>query len=99
MRYVAFGTPAKRRRRVGFRTRGRLALLAAAMRAGGAHVGVEELLVASRELARLDAADRVRVHYVLRRTLCTRHEDFLAFEAAFPEWFGDLPPGGSVRAG
>lgn len=69
------------------------------MRAGGARVGVEELLAASRALAGLDATDRVRVHYALRRTLCTRHEDFLAFEAAFPEWFGDLPPRGAVRAG
>jgi uncharacterized protein len=67
---------------------GRLALLAAAMRAGGARVGVGELLGAHRALAAVDPSDRAAAYFALRSTLCSRHDDLGAFDAAFAEWFG-----------
>ena len=76
--------------RLGFRLTGRLALLAASMRAGGARVGVGELLGAHRALAAVDPADRSAAYFALRATLCSRRDDFAAFDAAFAELFA--PP-------
>jgi uncharacterized protein len=76
-----------KRERLGLRLTGRLAVLAAAMRAGGARVGVDELLSAHRALAAIDAADRGAAYYALRATLCSRHSDFEVFDAAFAELF------------
>ena len=78
------------RRRLGFRLTGRLALLAASMRAAGARVGVDELLGAHRALAAVDPADRSAAYFALRATLCSRRDDFAAFDAAFAELFA--PP-------
>ena len=85
-------TPALARpRRLGLRLTGRLALLAASMRAAGARVGVDELLGAHRALAAVDPADRSAAYFALRATLCSRHDDFAAFDAAFAELFAPPP--------
>jgi uncharacterized protein len=85
---------------LGARLTGRLTLLAATMRAGGVRVGVGELLAAHRALAAVDPSDRDAAYFALRATLCARHEDLPAFDAAFAEWFlpvpmpeGEPPPG------
>jgi uncharacterized protein len=72
------------------RLTGRLALLAASMRAAGARVGVDELLGAHRALAAVDPADRAAAYFALRATLCSRHDDFAAFDAAFAELFAPV---------
>ena len=72
------------------RITGRLALLAASMRAGGARVGIDELLGAHRALAAVDPADRSAAYFALRATLCSRRDDLAAFDAAFAELFA--PP-------
>jgi uncharacterized protein with von Willebrand factor type A (vWA) domain len=76
--------------RLGARLTGRLTLLAAAMRAAGVRVGVGDLLSAHRALSTVDPADRDAAYFALRATLCSRHDDLAAFDAAFREWF--LPP-------
>ena len=76
------------RPRAGLRLSGRLALLAASMRAGGARVGVGELVGAHRALAAVDPADRAAAYFALRATLCSQRDDFVAFDAAFAEAFG-----------
>jgi len=73
-------------RRLGLRLTGRLALLAASMRAGGARVGIDELLGAHRALAAVDPSDRDAAYFALRAALCSRREDLAAFDAAFAEW-------------
>jgi uncharacterized protein len=65
----------------------RLTLVAASMRAAGARVGVGELLGAHRALHAVDAADRATAYFALRTSLCSRHEDLAAFDAAFARWF------------
>jgi uncharacterized protein len=88
-----------RGRKIGLRLTARLTLLAASMRAGGARVGIDELLNAHRALAAVDPTDRTSAYYVLRATLCSRRDDIVAFDAAFGELFApqvkaapDLPP-------
>jgi uncharacterized protein len=80
--------------RLGMRVTGRLALLAASMRAAGARVGIDELLGAHRALAAVDPADRSAAYFALRATLCSRRDDLAAFDAAFAELFAPLqaPP-------
>ena len=73
---------------LGARLTGRLALLAGAMRAGGARVGIGELLGAHRALAAVDPSDRAGAYFALRSTLCSRQDDLAAFDAAFAECFG-----------
>ena len=80
------------RRRLGLRLTGRLALLAASMRAAGARVGIDELLGAHRALAAVDPADRGAAYFALRATLCSRRDDFVAFDAAFAELFAPPEP-------
>lgn len=75
------------RARLGVRLTGRLALLAASMRAAGARVGVDELLGAHRALAAVDPSDRVAAYFALRAAMCSRRDDLVAFHAAFVEWF------------
>jgi uncharacterized protein len=76
-------------------------MLVASMRAGGVRVGVGELLAAHRALSAVLArgepegltpqrGDRASAYFALRATLCSRHDDLAAFDAAFAEWF--LPP-------
>jgi uncharacterized protein with von Willebrand factor type A (vWA) domain len=78
------------RERLGVRVTGKLALLAASMRAAGARVGIDELLGAHRALAAVDASDRDAAYFALRSVLCSRRDDLLAFDAAFAQWFA--PP-------
>jgi uncharacterized protein len=78
------------RERLGFRLTGRLALLAASMRAAGARVGIDELLGAHRALAAVDPADRTAAYFALRATLCSRRDDLVAFDAAFAELFAPV---------
>jgi uncharacterized protein len=81
--------------RLGLRVTGRLVLLAASMRAAGARVGIDELLGAHRALAAVDPADRGAAYFALRATLCSRRDDFAAFDAAFAELFAapvHVPP-------
>ena len=61
--------------------------------AAGVRVGVGELLSAHRALSAVDPVDREAAYLALRATLCSRHEDLAAFDAAFAEWF--LPAPGS----
>ena len=77
-------------RGLGVRVTARLALLAAAMRAGGARVGLDEVLGAHRALAAVDPADRAAAYFALRATFCSRRDDLTAFDAAFSELFA--PP-------
>ncbi len=62
---------------------GSLSRLAALMRAGGAHVGVGDLLAAHRALAAVDAAQREQAFYALRAALCSSHADLTVFAEAF----------------
>jgi uncharacterized protein len=79
-------------KRPGARLTGRLTLLVASMRAGGARVGVGELLAAHRALTAIDPSDRATAYYALRASLCSRRDDLAAFDAAFAEWFSAPPP-------
>jgi uncharacterized protein len=62
---------------------GSLSRLAALMRAGGAHVGVGDLLAAHRALAAVDASQREEAFYALRAALCSSHADVAVFTEAF----------------
>ena len=57
--------------------------LAALMRAGGAKVGVGDLLVAHRALAAIDASHREEAFYALRAALCSTHAEMAIFAEAF----------------
>ncbi|HEY1594307.1 MAG TPA: VWA domain-containing protein [Thermoleophilaceae bacterium] len=86
---------------------GKLAELAAHMRAAGVRVGVDELLVAHRALAAVDPSSRLDSYNALRAVLCARHADIDAFDAAFLACFGspfdddrlDLTPADLKAAG
>jgi uncharacterized protein with von Willebrand factor type A (vWA) domain len=69
----------------------RLAILVAAMRAGGVRLGVGDLVTAHRALAAVDPASRADSHLALRAVLCKRHADLEVFEAAFEATFGPPP--------
>jgi len=70
----------------------RIAALAAAMRAGGARVGLGEVLAAERALGAVDASDRTEVFYALRAALCSSRAEVNAFAAAFTAIFGADEP-------
>jgi uncharacterized protein with von Willebrand factor type A (vWA) domain len=53
------------------------------MRAGGAHVGIGDLLAAHRALAAVDASQREEAFYTLRAVLCSSHADMAVFAEAF----------------
>ena len=53
------------------------------MQAGGAHVGVGDLLAAHRALAAVDASQREEAFYALRAALCSSHADMAVFAEAF----------------
>src|SRR3954469_19736872 len=55
------------------------------MRAGGARVGVGDLLNAHRVLRAVDPADPAEARDALRAALCSRREDLELFDAAFAE--------------
>ena len=67
---------------------GRLSALAAAMRRGGARLGVGELLAAHRALAAVDATSREDAYLALRAALCSCHDDLALFDGAFASVFG-----------
>src|SRR5215467_7394436 len=76
------------------------------MRAAGARVGVDEVLVAHRALAAVDASSRQDSYNALRAVLCSKHSDIPAFDAAFLACFGspfdeqlDLTPADLKAAG
>ncbi len=75
----------------------RLSALAAAMRRGGAAVGVGELVAAHRALAAVDAGSRAEAFFALRAVLCSTHADMALFADAFAAVFGaeapERPPG------
>jgi uncharacterized protein with von Willebrand factor type A (vWA) domain len=60
-----------------------LSRLAALMRAGGARVGLGDLLAAHRALAAVDASQREEAFYALRAALCASHADMALFAEAF----------------
>jgi uncharacterized protein with von Willebrand factor type A (vWA) domain len=66
----------------------KLSELAAHMRAGGARVGVDELLTAHRALAVVDSSSRAETHNALRAAVCSKHSDIPVFEASFAAVFG-----------
>jgi uncharacterized protein len=70
----------------------RLSSLAAYMRAGGAAVGVGELLAAHRALAAVDSASRGEAYFALRAALCSSHAAFGLLAEAFAVVFA--PDGG-----
>jgi uncharacterized protein len=65
-----------------------LGRLAATLRAEGVHVGVGDVLAGHRALAAIDASSRTDSYNALRATLCSRHSDMEAFDAAFNACFG-----------
>jgi len=69
----------------------RLSALGAAMRAGGARVGVGEILLAHRALGAVDASSRAEAERALRAALCSRREDLPVFAEAFAACFGPDP--------
>src|SRR3954471_2239448 len=69
----------------------RLAVLGASMRAGGARVGIGDLLTAHRALAAVDASSRIDARLALRSALCKRLADLEIFDAAFDATFGPSP--------
>jgi uncharacterized protein with von Willebrand factor type A (vWA) domain len=66
----------------------RLSAIAAHMRAGGAAVGVGELLAAHRALAAVDASSREEAFLALRSVMCSTHTDIDLFAEAFTTVFG-----------
>src|SRR4051794_1399618 len=69
----------------------KLALLVGAMRAGGARLGVGDLLTAHRALAAVDPSSPADSYLALRAALCSRQPDLELFDAAFDATFGALP--------
>ena len=67
---------------------GRVAALAAAMRAARVRVGLGELLVAHEALAAIDASNRTQAYYALRAALCSSANDYDIFAEAFEATFG-----------
>ena len=61
----------------------RLSELAGLMRAGGARVGVGELLAAHRALAAVDPASREDAYFALRAALCSTRAELAIFADAF----------------
>jgi uncharacterized protein len=61
----------------------RVSSLAAYMRAGGAPVGVGEVMAAHRALAAVESATRVDAYFALRAALCSSRSDFDLFAEAF----------------
>jgi uncharacterized protein with von Willebrand factor type A (vWA) domain len=70
----------------------RLAGLVASMRAGGARLGVGDLITAHRALAAVDASSREESRLALRTALCKRHDDLELFDVAFLALFGEATP-------
>ena len=82
---------------------GPLSELAARMRAGGARVGLGELLRAHRALAAVDPAARADAFFALQAALCSSRADQAVFAQAFRDTFAGLAKlpelGPAVRPG
>ena len=76
----------------------RVSELAAAMRAGGARVGVGELLAAHRALAAVDPASRADAYFALRTTLCSTRAELALFAEAFAVVFAVEEPENPLAA-
>ena len=76
----------------------RVSELAAAMRAGGARVGVGELLAAHRALAAVDPASRADAYFALRTTLCSTRAELALFAEAFATVFAVEEPENPLAA-
>ena len=76
----------------------RVSALAAVMRAGGARVGVGELLAAHRALAAVDPCDRIDAYFALRTTLCSTRAELLLFSEAFAAVFATSPQENPLEA-
>ena len=76
----------------------RVSELAAAMRAGGARVGVGELLAAHRALAAVDPASRADAYFALRATLCSTRAELALFAEAFAAVFAVEEPENPLAA-
>jgi uncharacterized protein with von Willebrand factor type A (vWA) domain len=76
----------------------RVSALAAVMRAGGARVGVGELLDAHRALEAVDASDRIDAYFALRTTLCSTRAELLLFAEAFAAIFASTPQENPLEA-
>jgi len=70
---------------------GPLSELAARMRAGGARVGMGELLGAHRALSAVDPSSRVETFFALRAALCSSRADQAVFAQAFADTFAGQP--------
>ena len=70
---------------------GPLSELASRMRAGGARVGLGELLGAHRALGAVDSASRVESFFALRAALCSSRADQAVFAQAFADTFAGEP--------
>jgi uncharacterized protein with von Willebrand factor type A (vWA) domain len=70
----------------------RLSALAAYMRAGGAAVGVGEVIAAHRALSAVDATRRLDAYFALRTALCSSRADFDLFAEAFAIVFAPAEP-------
>src|SRR4051812_29867200 len=68
----------------------RLALLVASMRAGGARMGIGDLLTAHRAMNAVDPSSPADSYLALRAALCSKHADLEVFDAAFDATFGAL---------
>jgi hypothetical protein len=62
------------------------------MRAGGARVGVGEVLAGHRALAAVDPADPADAYHALRAVLCASRADLAVFDAAWAEAFPAAAP-------
>jgi len=76
----------------------RVSELAAAMRAGGARVGVGELLAAHRALAAVDPASREDAYFALRASLCSTRAELALFAEAFAVVFATEEPENPLAA-
>jgi len=70
----------------------RVSVLAAHMRAGGAPVGVGDLLAAHRALAAVDASSREQAFLALRASLCSSRAELALFADAFAAAFAVHDP-------
>jgi uncharacterized protein len=75
----------------------KLALLLGSMRAGGARLGVRDLITAHRALAGVNASDREEARLALRAVLCKQPSHRDLFAAAFDATFGEAAERGPTR--
>ncbi|PYC76196.1 hypothetical protein C7C45_01515 [Micromonospora arborensis] len=62
------------------------------LRADGVRVEVARVATSLRALGAFERLDHEDIYWATRLTLCSRHEDLPAFDAAFAAWFGVAAP-------